>query len=129
MSPTAGWTATAICRAQRNSRRRFSCGFHPTVMPRESGASSNPRRCDKLGRRGLLDHPPSRMMTSSFRAPIDASITPEHEFAVAFKERSGPHIELSVLADEKQRALRYLFRALQQQLGIVGAHLVGKRLA
>src|SRR5450631_830437 len=57
------------------------------------------------------------------------SIGPEHELAVAFEERSGPHIELSVVADEKQRALRHLFRALQKLAGIVGSHLVGKRLA
>src|SRR5712675_2101004 len=63
------------------------------------------------------------------RREEEFSIAPEHELAVAFKERSGPHIELPVLSDEKQRALRHLFRALQQQLGIVGAHLVGKRLA
>src|SRR6476660_5226533 len=54
---------------------------------------------------------------------------PEHEFAVAFKRWACPHVELSVFADEKQGTLGDLLRTLQQQLCIVGAHLVGKRLA
>src|SRR5258705_4026418 len=43
---------------------------------------------------------------------------PEHELAVALEVGAGPHIELPVLADEEQRALRHLLRALQQQAGI-----------
>src|ERR1035437_10233340 len=57
------------------------------------------------------------------------STPPEHELAVAFKERPGPHVELSVLADEEQRVPGHLLRSLEEQSGIVGAHLVGKRLA
>src|SRR5260370_37509105 len=98
MSPTAGWTATAICRAPGSSRRCFdpAARSHPSPTRREGKNKSSTR--------------------------------PEHELAVAFKERAGPHVELSVMADEEQRALGHLLGDLQQQAGIVGAHLVGKCL-
>src|SRR5215475_8267720 len=57
------------------------------------------------------------------------SIRAKHELAVAFEVGAGAHVELAVLADEEQRALRHLLGALQQLAGIVGAHLVGERLA
>src|SRR4030081_452011 len=57
------------------------------------------------------------------------SIRSEHELAVTFKVRAGPHVKLSILTDEKQRALGHLLGALQQQPRIVGAHLEGQRLA
>src|SRR5260370_30512750 len=57
------------------------------------------------------------------------SIRPEHELAVALEIGAGAHVQLPVLADEEQRALRHLLGALQEHAGIVGAHLVGERLA
>src|SRR5262249_15216680 len=42
---------------------------------------------------------------------------------------AGAHVELAVMADEEQRALRHLLGALQERAGIAGAHLVGKGLA
>src|SRR6516225_4327957 len=56
------------------------------------------------------------------------SIRAEHELAVAFEIGAGAHVELAVLADEEQGALRHFFGALQKQAGIVGAHLVGESL-
>src|SRR6478735_9385039 len=53
-----------------------------------------------------------------------SSIRAEHELAVAFEVRAGAHVELTILADEEQRALRHLLGALQEQARIVGAHLV-----
>src|SRR6185369_2328554 len=58
-----------------------------------------------------------------------ASFRSELEPAVAFEKRAGPHVELAVLADEEQRALRHLLGALQEIAGIVGSHLVGEGLA
>src|ERR1700679_1716065 len=63
------------------------------------------------------------------RREFPSSIRPEHELAVAFKVRPGPHVELAVVADEKQRPFRHLSGSLQQGGGVVGAHLVGKGLA
>src|SRR5882757_8066613 len=57
------------------------------------------------------------------------SIRAEHELAVALEIGAGAHVELAVVADEEQRALRHFLGALQQHSGIVGAHLVGERLA
>src|ERR1700733_5348133 len=57
------------------------------------------------------------------------SIRPEHELAVALEIRAGPHIELSVLSDEEQRALRHLLGAFQEQAGIARSHLVDEGLA
>src|SRR5206468_12530307 len=45
------------------------------------------------------------------------SLRPEHELAVALQIGAGAHIELSVLADEEQGALRHFLGALQQQAG------------
>jgi hypothetical protein len=57
------------------------------------------------------------------------SIRSEHEPAVALQIGGGPHVELPILADEEQGASRHLLGAFQQRAGIVGAHLVGQRLA
>ena len=75
----------------------------------------------------LLRDEPSALRLSPGR--VLTSIRPEHELAVAFEIGAGPHVELTVLADEEQRSLRHFLRALQQQAGIVGAHLVGEGLA
>ena len=44
------------------------------------------------------------------------SIRAEHELAVAFEIGAGAHVELAVLADEEQGALRHFFGALQKQI-------------
>src|SRR4051794_32427805 len=41
------------------------------------------------------------------------SICPEHELAVALEIGAGSHVQLAVLTDKEQRALRYLLGALQ----------------
>src|SRR5258708_20158649 len=62
-------------------------------------------------------------------APLRRAVRPEQELAVALEKRPRGHVKLSVLTDEEPRALRHFLGALQQQARIVGAHLVGKRLA
>ena len=90
-------------------------------------------------RRGVLDRPPEPVIGRPFADPLadddtlpggnNPSLAPEHELAVALQIGAGAHIELPVLADEEQCPLRYLLGAFQQRSGIVGAHLVGQRLA
>src|ERR1700759_1416374 len=102
MPPTAGWTPTALCRAPKTSPRHSrSAVFQLIVVP-------------ALG-------------PGTTREEAARSIRSEHELAVGFEVRSGPHIELPVLADEKQRALGHFLGALQQHTRVVGAHFVGKR--
>src|SRR4030088_652222 len=117
-----------------NSRRGNHLGQRPTKPHQQAGHmdASDPIRPSKtLAARGPSTYG-SRIafaaLTCSGRQR-SYSIRSEHEPAVAFEIRPGAHVELAVLADEEQRALRHFLRALQQQAGIVGAHLVGKRLA
>src|SRR3954462_15660381 len=102
-------------------------------MPRAGGASSTLRRFGlSTTASGILDRPPSRTMTPSVAAlsPVPSLlIRPELELAVAFQIRAAAHVELAVVADEEQRAFRYLLGALQKFTGIAGAHLVGEGLA
>src|ERR1700761_6919235 len=56
-------------------------------------------------------------------------IRTELELAAAVEERAGAHIELAVFAEEEQRALWHFLGALQQEGGVVGAHLVREGLA
>src|ERR1700728_3469975 len=67
--------------------------------------------------------------TTSSEVEVCLSIRSEHELAVAFEIRAGPHVELPVLPDEEQRALRHFLGALQEHTGVVGPHLVGRGLA
>src|SRR5579863_6638288 len=105
----------------------------PSPLAGEGGESSKARfrRVRGLSPSQRTPHPPSlREGTFSRKGRRKAvSVRSKHEAAVVVEIRAGPHIELSVLSDEEQRALRHLLGALEQDAGIAGPHLVGKRLA
>src|ERR1700757_1447903 len=93
-SPTSGWTPTPASPVPGNWRRCFDSA----VVPANRSVSGAQSRGDGL-------------------------VRAEHELAVAFEVGAGAHVELAVLADEEQRALRHFLGALQQLFGIAGAHL------
>src|SRR2546429_7588582 len=52
--------------------------MHEVVIPREGGGSSTPRLIDSIiDVSGILDHPPSRVMTTEYEATISRRLAPE----------------------------------------------------
>jgi hypothetical protein len=50
----------------------------PAVMPSEGGASSTPRLLRSIAAAsGILDHPPSRVMTTEYASAISRHVSPE----------------------------------------------------
>jgi hypothetical protein len=132
-SPTSGWTATAPSPAPGNGRSVLRACSLP-LSPCGRGVARTRGNAFVTGEGSVsaerTPHP-ARLCAppSPTRGEGRSSIRAEHELAVALEIGAAAHIELSVLADEKQGALRHLLGALQKRAGIVGAHLVHEGLA
>src|SRR5579872_3683496 len=152
--PTAGWTPTAAWRGRRSWRRRFENppleGEGRLALSQRVGAERRPMINSAICETGWGDlsvgtafewrdcHPTPPLISFAATLPLQGRVNPrgchfsirsEHELAVTLEIGAGAHVELAVLPDEEQRALRHLLCALQQQAGIVGPHFVGVGLA